>query len=52
MFFEKLVDTPVRGVVYEGAFEDLARTELGDVADPARDRHSGCKTPRLPWTDS
>jgi len=25
MFFEKLVDTGVRGVVYEGAFEALAR---------------------------
>ena len=39
MFWEKLVDTPVRGVVYEGAFEELSRTasetwqiplELGD----------------------
>jgi nucleoside-diphosphate-sugar epimerase len=25
MFFEKLVDTGVRGVVYEGPYEDLAR---------------------------
>jgi len=25
MFWEKLVDTPVRGVVYEGAFEALSR---------------------------
>ena len=26
MFWEKLVDTGVRGVVYEGAFENLSRT--------------------------
>jgi hypothetical protein len=26
MFWEKLVDTPVRGVVYEGAFEELSRS--------------------------
>ena len=26
MFFEKVVDTGVRGVVYEGAFEPVART--------------------------
>ena len=40
MFFEKLVDTPVRGVVYEGPFEDAGAHELGDVADPPGDRHS------------
>jgi hypothetical protein len=39
MLWEKLVDTPVRGVVYEGEFEELSRQsserwqiplELGD----------------------
>jgi uncharacterized protein YbjT (DUF2867 family) len=43
MFFEKLVDTPVRGVVYEGPFEDLARTSAETwqiplaVVTPAQD---------------
>jgi hypothetical protein len=43
MFFEKLVDTPVRGVVYEGPFEELARTSSEtwqialQVVTPAQD---------------
>ena len=39
MFWEKLVDTPVRGVVYEGMLpegEAIARASVRDVADPAR----------------
>lgn len=43
MFFEKLVDTPVRGVVYEGASETVARTASEtwqiplEVVTPAED---------------
>ena len=43
MFFEKLVDTPVRGVVYEGPYEDLARRSSQtwqiplEIVTPAQD---------------
>ena len=39
MLLEKLVDTGVRGFVYEGMLpegEAIARAALGDLADPAR----------------
>ena len=39
MLWEKLVDTPVRGVVYEGMLpegEAIARARVRDLADPAR----------------
>ena len=36
MFWEKIVDTGVRGVVHEGAAEAIARDGLRALADPAR----------------
>ena len=44
MLFEKLVDTPVRGVVYERALaegERIARDAARALADPRRDRRAG-----------
>ena len=36
MFWEKIVDTGVRGVVHEGVGEAIARESSEHVADPAR----------------
>ena len=36
MLWEKLVDTPVRGVVYEGLGVRALADQLRDLADPAR----------------
>ncbi len=36
MLWEKLVDTPVRGVVYEGLGVERLADQLRDMADPAR----------------